>query len=67
MDRCRHLLAALALATAATASAQPSATEGKEGKVTLTWLGQSAFRIVSPGGKVIVTDPWLRPNPLTPP
>ena len=31
------------------------------------WLGQSAFRITSPQGKVIVTDPWLRTNPLTPP
>ena len=33
----------------------------------LQWLGQSAFRITSPAGKVIVTDPWLRANPLTPP
>jgi len=64
MDRCRQLLAALAFATAATASAQPATTQGK---VMVTWLGQSSFRIVSPGGKVIVTDPWLRPNPLTPP
>jgi L-ascorbate metabolism protein UlaG (beta-lactamase superfamily) len=30
------------------------------------WLGQSAFRITTPAGKVIVTDPWLRANPLTP-
>ena len=36
------------------------------GKVELVWLGQSAFKITSPGGKVIVTDPWLRTNPLTP-
>ncbi len=35
-------------------------------KVEVTWLGQAAFRIVSPGGKVIVTDPWLRTNPLAP-
>ena len=35
--------------------------------VEVTWLGQATFRIVSPGGKVIVTDPWLRTNPLTPP
>jgi L-ascorbate metabolism protein UlaG (beta-lactamase superfamily) len=32
----------------------------------LLWLGQSAFRIISPGGKVIVIDPWLRANPKTP-
>ena len=31
------------------------------------WLGQSAFRITTPSGKVIVTDPWLKANPLTPP
>ena len=37
------------------------------GKVEVVWLGQSAFKITSPGGKVIVTDPWLRTNPLTPP
>ena len=30
------------------------------------WLGQSAFKITSPGGKVIITDPWLKANPLTP-
>ncbi len=36
-------------------------------KTEVLWLGQSAFKITSPGGKVIVTDPWLRLNPLTPP
>ncbi|MEI6733380.1 MAG: metal-dependent hydrolase [Comamonadaceae bacterium] len=40
--------------------AQPARTE-------VLWLGQSAFKITSPGGKVIITDPWLRLNPLTPP
>ena len=30
------------------------------------WLGQSAFRITTAAGKVIVTDPWLKANPLTP-
>jgi len=35
--------------------------------VEVVWLGQSAFKITTPGGKVIVTDPWLRANPLTPP
>src|SRR5690349_3730695 len=32
----------------------------------LLWLGQSAFRITTPGGKVIVVDPWLTKNPKTP-
>jgi L-ascorbate metabolism protein UlaG (beta-lactamase superfamily) len=31
------------------------------------WLGQSVFKITSPEGKNIVTDPWLKANPLTPP
>ena len=35
--------------------------------VEVVWLGQAAFKITSPGGKCIVTDPWLRTNPLTPP
>ena len=36
------------------------------GKAELLWLGQSAFRLTTPGGKVIVIDPWLRTNPRTP-
>lgn len=35
-------------------------------RAEVTWLGQAAFRIRTPGGKVIVTDPWLKTNPLTP-
>ena len=29
----------------------------------LTWYGQSAFKIVTPGGKVLLLDPWLS-NPV---
>src|SRR5207253_2280122 len=29
----------------------------------LTWYGQSAFKIVSPAGKVLLIDPWLT-NPV---
>ncbi len=32
----------------------------------LTWLGHSAFQITTPGGKVIVLDPWILSNPVTP-
>ena len=39
----------------------------QDGKIEVLWLGQSAFRITTPTGKVIVTDPWLVKNPLTPP
>jgi L-ascorbate metabolism protein UlaG (beta-lactamase superfamily) len=32
----------------------------------LTWLGHSAFRITTPSGSVILTDPWVLSNPMTP-
>lgn len=34
--------------------------------VDITWYGQAAFKIVSPGGKVIVIDPFITKNPKTP-
>jgi L-ascorbate metabolism protein UlaG (beta-lactamase superfamily) len=37
------------------------------GKVEILWLGQSATRITSVSGKVIVIDPFLTKNPKTPP
>ena len=42
----------------------PAAEMGKGVKVT--FLGQSAFRIVSPGGVNILIDPFLSNNPKTP-
>ena len=33
----------------------------------LTWLGHAAFRITTPSGKVILIDPWVETNPMTPP
>lgn len=54
----RFLVAAVLLAS------QPAFAQ--QGKVEVLWLGQAAFRITTPGGKVIVTDPWLLKNPLTP-
>jgi L-ascorbate metabolism protein UlaG (beta-lactamase superfamily) len=36
------------------------------GKTELLWLGQASFRIKSPGGKIIVVDPWLTGGPKTP-
>jgi L-ascorbate metabolism protein UlaG (beta-lactamase superfamily) len=53
------LLATVALVVGGV-SAQPA------GKTELLWLGQAAFKITSPGGKVIVTDPFLVNNPKTP-
>jgi len=62
----RAALAAICIALV-TACAAPSAPSTSAARVELVWLGQSAFKITTPGGKVIVTDPWLRTNPLTPP
>jgi L-ascorbate metabolism protein UlaG (beta-lactamase superfamily) len=33
---------------------------------TLQWYGQAAFKITTPGGKVIVIDPFITKNPKTP-
>jgi L-ascorbate metabolism protein UlaG (beta-lactamase superfamily) len=60
------VLAVTCLASCA-APAAPSASRTTSPRAEVTWLGQSAFRITSATGKVIVTDPWLRSNPLTPP
>jgi L-ascorbate metabolism protein UlaG (beta-lactamase superfamily) len=58
------LVVAALLAACAQSPQSPPSTSG--GKTEVLWLGQSAFRITTPGGKVIVTDPWLKLNPLTP-
>src|SRR5215207_45934 len=34
--------------------------------LSITWLGHATFLITTPGGKRIVTDPWLEGNPLCP-
>lgn len=57
---CAFAFAAL-LAIAGLAQAQTSS-----GKTELLWLGQAGFRITSPGGKVIVVDPWLTAGPKAP-
>jgi L-ascorbate metabolism protein UlaG (beta-lactamase superfamily) len=38
-----------------------------QGKTELLWFGQSAFKLTTPGGKVIMIDPWITKNPVTPP
>jgi L-ascorbate metabolism protein UlaG (beta-lactamase superfamily) len=35
--------------------------------LSITWLGHATFIITTPGGKQIVTDPWLEGNPMCPP
>lgn len=50
--------------TATPTATTPPATS--TGKTEVLWLGQAAMRITTPGGKVIVVDPWLTGNPKTP-
>ena len=33
---------------------------------SLTWLGHSAFHLVTPRGKQVLVDPWLEGNPMAP-
>lgn len=40
--------------------------EAASGTVEVLWLGQSAMRITTPGGKVIQIDPFITKNPKTP-
>lgn len=54
----KALFATLLLCTSVSAFAQ--------GKTEVQWLGQATFKITTPGGKVIVIDPWLTSNPKTP-
>jgi L-ascorbate metabolism protein UlaG (beta-lactamase superfamily) len=35
-------------------------------RLSITWLGHATFIITTPGGKRIVTDPWLDGNPSCP-
>jgi L-ascorbate metabolism protein UlaG (beta-lactamase superfamily) len=53
------LLAGACLAFTGAANAQ--------GKPELLWYSQSAFKLTTPGGKVIMIDPWITGAPLTPP
>lgn len=54
------LLCALACVAVSAASAK------EQGRVTVQWLGQSAFKITTVAGKVILIDPYLTKNPKTP-
>jgi L-ascorbate metabolism protein UlaG (beta-lactamase superfamily) len=56
--RCVAAMAALLVGASAFAQAPK--------KAELLWLGQAAFRLTTPGGKVILIDPWLTSNPRTP-
>jgi len=34
--------------------------------IKLTWLGHATFRIETPGGTIIIIDPWVMNNPVCP-
>ncbi len=34
--------------------------------IKLTWLGHATFRIETPGGKIVIIDPWVMGNPKCP-
>jgi L-ascorbate metabolism protein UlaG (beta-lactamase superfamily) len=61
----RIIWAAIALIIAAM-MALPAFSAGGGKKAEILWLGNAAFRITTPGGKVIVIDPYLTRNPKTP-
>lgn len=42
-----------------------SLTAAAAGPTDITWYGHSAFKITTPGGKVLLIDPWLA-NPANP-
>jgi len=58
----RNLRIALAGLFAAGAFLAAPAAEAADVK----WYGQAAFKIVTPGGKVILIDPFISKNPKTP-
>ena len=49
------------------AHSQTLATSSAQGKTEILWLGQAGFRIKTPGGKIILIDPWITGGPKTPP
>lgn len=57
--RLRHFLLAIGLGLLGHAALAAD-------KVDVLWLGQSATRITSPEGKVILIDPFITQNPKTP-
>lgn len=66
MQRRTLLTVALAASLGACSQAPVRPVQADGPKTEVLWLGQAAFKITSPGGKVIVIDPWLKLNPLTP-
>jgi len=64
MTRLVRALCALVCASAFLLAGAAAQAQG--GKTEVLWLGQAAFKITTPKGKVIVIDPYLTKNPKTP-
>jgi L-ascorbate metabolism protein UlaG (beta-lactamase superfamily) len=63
---CTTPMGSMPRAPAPALQALPGNAPTVAGKTEVLWLGQAATRIVTPGGKVIMIDPWLTSNPKTP-
>lgn len=61
----RHTIRAVGAVLFA-ALASTSMLANAQAKTQVQWLGQASTKITTPGGKVIVIDPWLTSNPKTP-
>jgi L-ascorbate metabolism protein UlaG (beta-lactamase superfamily) len=63
----RNVLTRSALLVLALALVLPGLLLAQQaGKLEVLWLGQAAFKLTTPGGKVIVIDPFIVNNPKTP-
>lgn len=63
---CASTTSAPTMRAAAAPQPMPGGSAVTAGKTEVLWLGQAAVRIRTPGGKVIMIDPWLTSNPKTP-
>ena len=43
-----------------------SQTAVKSEKTQIQWLGQASFKVITPGGKNIIIDPWISGGPKAP-
>ena len=55
----RRLFASAAVATAVALSGAANA-QAPAGKAELQWFSQAGFKLTTPGGKVIMIDPWIK-------
>jgi len=60
------IISAMLLSPVAFAQAPATSKAGAQSATELLWLGQAAFRIKSPNGKMILIDPWITGGPKTP-